>query len=1027
VKSAIRKQIDLTLFPYAARIGCDIRLKPISDQKNLAELRLDQAHPHLIQYRDKYFFYGNTDGTAWGYTPVESQFIPPNVVNKFSELKRQPKESSFILRLHESFAGLYQQMINKKAHTFYRSQFDVKESEIIKDHSSVIQRSLQLLEYIRTAIFKSAPLPTATVMSSGITQSPLSIIDLNPFNTQIENIQLLSADQALDLYLVYQYKMIEYRNITEKKFKIFKKLMEEAFAPDKNIQFEPHSPLYQKCKRLYHELQPYLIGMRNFPDFDQKMIRAFSSGHNSLQGNFDYKKFEEFFRGFYIEKNANRVRAWQDRAKKLYAHAQTALQTEHCQQPLQKIKDVHREDFIFKSTQASTTIHHFIESLKQWIPKLNTSIQRTLVPRDNNVPYPDLSPSTQSPMVLLAQRIFNALYHLEESCKLIENLKITRNSTIQAENRQTLINLYGHLERFWNLALQIYNDPSLIAITNEIKNQYHYFLPQLTTLINPYGTSPDQVDPINSNVQYSGLWYTLNALYITPKHLHALTHQDDNPNFGSEQSAAKEATLQIETIIRHSDSYWQLFLSSIQIYRLITGLKDRLKKFGKTTQEMALDHLEIIQHKYLVPLLLECDIAEKNLIPGTISHPLNRMIDEWYQGLLFPLHLSFSQKETLACNAIQYAISQRITSERHRLQQTRNKLQEIIPKLTILNDFLQKLNAFTETLGFSDYISPAEIPTDLMSLYTLNIVPMLLTDNNACQLKQRIHPVLNRNTLKNIKSQTSFLETYWLGVQATETLYLTSSQEKLLYLQQLETEAEQAIPHYRQRYAKDYFENHLQALAYPETKLKDNDLNQEYHQELRQYLQQQKTTLFANIETQDNIDTYLKNHIDRLSKFFEATYLLRYQQLDATQKAIDEFISAIKKDKKMAGSLKAKKLNCLNHIHNTLHNNHDTGSLNTHLDYRFQMLKKEIKDSETCLLEYHYRSILEWLLDCLVQLLSTVGLSTHRQRCYTNLANALDSTNTSHYWCRFLGQRPPSGAQIAPLAVSHEQSPDYRT
>jgi len=84
--------------------------------------------------------------------------------------------------------------------------------------------------------------------------------------------------------------------------------------------------------------------------------------------------------------------------------------------------------------------------------------------------------------------------------------------------------------------------------------------------------------------------------------------------------------------------------------------------------------------------------------------------------------------------------------------------------------------------------------------------------------------------------------------------------------------------------------------------------------------------------------------------------------------------------------------------------------LNTFLNQRSQSLCLCITNSESTLLEHdpEFRNIFHWLLDCLITLLSAIGLYTPEcQRRYANLVSANKSQqHVPRTWLQFFTFQP---------------------
>ncbi|PJD93606.1 MAG: hypothetical protein CK424_02060 [Legionella sp.] len=579
VMKTIHDDTTLTFLPYNTRVGYDIALQPIKSIKNLRDLPLSQQYPILIQQKikseTKYMVYGNTDGTKWDFTPIEEQFIPRFIITQFNRLKphqsKQNLNELYILRYHQKYHLFYEELNLHKAHTHYQSQFDCMESELFAQTNDVIKpikHCFNNIDWFRRQLGQTLPQKSEETQSTQPTPTTPLFIYLDQRNTHFQHLETLTSDQAFTLHLWYKDKIRQYKE-ARNNLKRFKTLLNQYFTSNDMIVFEPQLKLHQEYKRLYHALQPYLIGMRNFPEFDKKMIAALSfyPDPNSLY-KLGVQEFHDFLQSVSLDNDKKRVHFWQKRSKNVLDYAKKAMFTELNQIPpaLTTIENTARSEFIFKNEQVSKTLTTFITSLKKWIPLLKPRIQEELRSNTTGTPYPDIyelnSALKETPFVLFFKRLFNTLYHLEQAAKQIESLKIAKNTLLRDNNIHSLIALWqNHGQHLISLGPKLYADPIIAAMSESIQAQYTAVLPRALNLLQPHTPNVINVQPVGVTAQSSGLWYTLNSFYITPTHLLALTEQSD-PNMGHTiflqtqyQYPIQQPAAQRLTLIQHDGQY----------------------------------------------------------------------------------------------------------------------------------------------------------------------------------------------------------------------------------------------------------------------------------------------------------------------------------------------------------------------------------------------------------------------------------------------------------------------------------------
>lgn len=399
VLAAIPKYSNLQLFPYNKRMGCDIELKIIHNMPlKQSHLKLSTQHPSLLQYRQRgqisYIFYGNTDGTLWDFsTPIEQQFLDNGILQHFVRLEKKMSapdyhpSTVYKLPYRSQYHSLYQQMLIKKAHTHYYSQFSSLESEVLSEEQETLTHLVfKPLDWIESKIRTQLPaLEDASAPNSQPSQSrPTTITTITPSIDRVTNLEELSAEQALKICFWYQKKITAYHDARTHLLD-FQRLINQNFTPQSLIQFRTRSTLQKQCHYLYHTLQPYLIGIRNFPHFDQKMVRALSisaaDAHTPTAG-LTCNELNHILNQFSLFNQAeNLVSSWETRAALLLCHAQTAYQNEQARALTGRRTSITidpRANFLLKTTEISTKIREFRESVGLWALVLNRKIQNQL-------------------------------------------------------------------------------------------------------------------------------------------------------------------------------------------------------------------------------------------------------------------------------------------------------------------------------------------------------------------------------------------------------------------------------------------------------------------------------------------------------------------------------------------------------------------------------------------------------------------------------------------------------------------------
>ena len=839
VLASIPQHTHLQLFPYSARTGCDIALKIVKDTP-LDKLALPKKHPILIQHRIKseisYVFYGNTDGTKWGFTPIAVAFIHRGILQHFSSLLRNStavdQNVFHILKYRTEYDSLYKQMILRKAHTHYHTQFSSLESEVLGDKpESLTTMVCKPIDWLHKKWQGQTALSeTTAAQADAVVEPVLTIRSVNRYHDYYAVLEELSAEQALTIRGWYQQKIANYNEAVEN-LDQFKALINQNFQRTE-ILFSERSALQQQCQYLYHSLRPYLIGLRNFPDFDHSMVQALSvpTEGKKTRRHISCDAFNHVLREFSLKNFHEIVARWQERATQLTQHARTSL-TRKNEETLRTKRGsftaLPRDGYLLKSTEISTKIRELHNSLKEWIPILNVRIQNQLRPvqQAGITPYREIvdlkGQLRHPPFVLFFKRIFNAAHHLEHLAIELERIRTGDTEKIKNETIQFILNSLSHGKALFDISIQLRDDRVLSELCQDAYQQYAEIIHSISNLVQPYTSDAKKVHPQTKAVNLPGLWYSMNAFYTLPAHLLSITDQkyhnlgygmrllndinedvvtpniqtltliqhgnhyyiysngtgkgwalrnlphsliaplkiDFSKNFlgydhrcqplydyliqhdyhftpvNELQISAKRATQNIEQIIQDSNRYFRLFFfDGPMIYQLNQRLQAQLSIFTRTTQEIAMSHLDILQTDYFAPLLVRADTKEHEwgLLAGTITEPLEAIKNEWYQGLIFPLKKTFREKAEFCTNDI--VLTTRITAEEQRLAELSTVNQAQSAEIENVSGFAGSLKSFVDSgaLTFRGLLwDQNPVSPFLVEGYTENIVPQLLNHRST--------------------------------------------------------------------------------------------------------------------------------------------------------------------------------------------------------------------------------------------------------------------------------------------------------
>ncbi|MGV3739699.1 MAG: hypothetical protein ACO1N3_00185 [Gammaproteobacteria bacterium] len=971
VRSSIPHFTNLHLFPHQDRMGCDIALK-IVDDIPLNRLKLSTNYPILIQHRIKtettYVFYGNTNGTKWGFTPIGEAFIHRGILDHFATIRhrihKKPSESEALnlLTYRPKYESLYSQMILKKAHTYYRSPFCSFESEALEDTSeNLTQKIFKPIDLAEKYCTKQTTAPVQPNASEPDTK-PVAM-PINQFHDHYPDLTQLSAAQALKLRGWYQQKIAAYNEACQNFIK-FKALINQHFR-NQPIQFSAQqTELLKQCQYLYHAIRPYCIPMRNFPEFDQKMVRTLSVQEKDKKISIPYIEFNQKLGSFSLIGEQKLIKVWEHRANALLEYAYRKLENTQKQALVSKRVSFTadpRTGFLLKKTSLSTKISEFKEALTRWMTVLHPIIQVQLIPQPEGVPYPDIlnldSQEQAPPFVLFFKRMFNIVYYSEHLAEGLERIRTGDSDEIKNETIELITKISStHGQGLLDLGLQLQDDPTLRLLYKDLTDQSTVIINYISNLIQPHTADAKKVRPQKEPVSYSGLWYTMNSFYAFPAHLLMLTHQDEQDhNFGYQmvlrteanasvsvprvrkltlikhdqhysiysngtgndwklrdlppelintldidfsephidydhrlqplydfliqneyhhtylnalQTSSKRATLNIERIIRDSNNYFKLFFDGVMIYQLNKNLQKQAKLFTSTTQEVVMSHLEILENEYFSSLVIKADTKEHEwgLNSGTITEPLVAILNELYQGLIFPLKKTFREKEVFCTN--NSILKARIAAETERLRILSAPNEELGQDLDVFHRFTQELTTFNAQVKAWTWTRP-EWRTDLSTDYVEKIRSKL-NDYRKSFIPDwiKIIPLnLEQSSLKTIQTQVTNYHAH-----LARLALLHNTEQKQL--------CEEILPNFLKRVASLIKSDSGQII--PE------DLSAEYTK-IRPKLLEHRSAYFPSWlkEISENLDTNsITNVLAQATTYY--SHLIGVQNTRALHKALSE-------------------------------------------------------------------------------------------------------------------------------------------
>ncbi|EHL29457.1 hypothetical protein [Legionella drancourtii] len=767
----------------------------------------------------------------------------------------------------------------------------------------------------------------------------------------LDNPEHLSADQAQELCEWYNHKQKKFAAAKEKYTQFIGLLNTHQIKGNVLNIVGLKDNVKDELRKLYNIVQPYFMGTLPKADrewaikFDKYLVAILSNRAIDL-GN--APTMDRFF-NYNTQLTAHFVEVDQKLRQKSENYEKIAQERFHSENEaatfaLNTNKDP-RAHHLLKNTNISQGIHEFRTDLSALVRLFNKTMQKELTPQAKGIPYPEMENAKdanihllQSEQVRAIKDLYNSLFHLEGIAKRIEtltndNLPIPEQEESYAKYGNVkyyyhrllaevtkgwtkskkviyvyhLIQAYSHIDEIKKLSLRLASDPHYGLLAKELISKAQNIYANLQEQTEAYQTGAEQI-PLEGTVQYSALWYALNAFYISPKHIRALNNINylTTEELNALHERAKKATLTIEGLINSADSYFKLFLQTPSMLLLYKELKQKLNEFTTTAHDGVLTNLENIRPSLLTPMLLEADHWEDKLglAPGSFSEPLRKITDEYYKGLLHPLNLS-SKKYIALVNDNQSLIHREaaIAKEIEKAEKGANKIEQSYAGIVKLRAMMK----IHRDLADGTFIAPAEYinlsKKELQEQYK-QVLPRLA----RLKAKQKIYTEVSiydedhffdnlcNEGLKDWEPHFTEIEElveashhYYVGLKATYEMRVSTAKEKQAYFKELARTQEQEQQEFIENYTDEAFGKHLDTCCNHPIGLLYTDT--EYYAALKTELLLHKAQIINASKTAEDINLNISNLLKEKISAFEKKHYVDYYHLDSVRHALLQFRS----------------------------------------------------------------------------------------------------------------------------------------
>ncbi|BCA94055.1 hypothetical protein TUM19329_04160 [Legionella antarctica] len=913
---SVQKQTNLVLFPYSEKTNVftldestALNFKPLLQHKKAQEAL---AAFYLIlndpQYRTE---------TIYNLPPGTNE----QLIKHFEVLE------PYIIQIDPNLNKLINQILFKQeSWVFFLSKtWSWTKTKLPADHVSYILEQKNNLQ---------------DLISEKIANEPTSLLQFKKEegHNLLSNPEQLRADHALDLYQWYRNKHSKFM-IARNAYNEFIALLRQHPQTQSDVLHINHldDAVKAKCRNLYNLFQPYFIN--GMPEerracalsFDSYLVHSLSNKAFSTTAppvNL-FVEMNEHFQVYFTQIDIN----WNKKSRSYLRCAREKFESENQASPLESETNTENRAYhLIPHTKYSKFIKKFRTTLFEKTATFNEAMRTELTPKQNiplypkpatpveelieafnkfindeinTIPFPELEDKnqtlTQSKQVVAIKRIYNALYHVEGIVRELEELTNRQYESVYVYH---LLKAYGHINEIKELTEELAADPHFGLIGRELLEKTQTIFATIQEHSDPYQVSPDEV-PTEGTVQYSGLWYALNAFFIIPKHIRALNNSNylTTEELDALHVSAKNSAVRIEKIISSSNSYFKLFLQTPNMYRLYRDLTNKLNEFISTSHDTMMDNLDKFRAEFITPMLLEADLWEDKLglKPGTLSKPLKQMTDDYYEGLLDSLSLNSATHIALVCDKA--PIEKRIDITNKKIDsavQHIAKLEKNYKHVENLYELISKYENFKGGLIPSSPLILALTQDDLLETYK-KALPKLVRLQKKMDIQaskkvtdHQLDDLFNSGIseyepkLTQIKTLVTASHHYYLGINATYQMQLNTGTEKLTYLNKLKEKQEKFYnPLFVENYTQKSFNKHLDALCNRHIGLQYTD--KEYCKKLERYLLTFKDKIINDSRTAEDINLTIRNLLKEKISLFEKDNFAQHYHLDTVRVALAQF------------------------------------------------------------------------------------------------------------------------------------------
>jgi hypothetical protein len=728
---------------------------------------------------------------------------------------------------------------------------------------------------------------------------------------EIKDKRTLNADKALRLHQHYKSEQLRLTQ-AQSAYHNFMQILRDnplvslnAFDEDKKATLsnlytvfqpyffhalEPHCLISYYDKRITHDLSNVLIPGTEHVIQSAITVKFFEA--------YDYDVTKQF--SHTLDRWGKQSEQYHKLADNLFSHETNMANIEREQ------FEKKRKNYLIKHTDYSKAIADFKKSFFEIKHLFNASLQDNLTAQKKGVPFPEIEDKNlvlqQAKQVVGMKRLYNCLYHLEQISLQLEQLNEKSYQSVYVSH---LLMIYNHLNEIYGNGKALLQDPHYSALFNELLDKAKKAYEIIDEQSKPYITRDEGIDL--PEVQYGGMRVAINGFLALPQHIRV---SQDSSGFSQEQINAlhyqsKETALKIESIIQNSDSYFRLLLKTPAMLSLYNQFNQKLSEFSSTTHTAVVDNIEAINNDIFSQILIETDKWEDvmGLKPGTLSHTMKSVLDEFYKGLATPL--IDDSKQYLSFVHSMEPINKRMLAVAKRQEAAKTEFESTAAgQLEVMTNYFVALDVY-KGLAESSYKAPDKllsevrqsVVTDYAKIYKnlhhgeFNADYFLSSDSDGKDII-RDEELLNKVNalLPHVEHEKHAL----LGAYNSYQIEEQTSKEKLNYLNELKATQQRINTESRKQYCKSIIDKKMDSITARYVGL--STLNKEYNAKLIAYFTELESQIIEQAQFQDDIHHAIDEMMKEKVAQFDREHLIDYYHLEIAVGRINQFTNYIQKE-----------------------------------------------------------------------------------------------------------------------------------